>query len=82
MFSRPALKPTLSLATHALTETIHHLDPKEHSAARSMCIALVALCDSQKRVENDVELLHNKLQPILRSLSDDGDDWRTFSRDD
>ena len=39
-------------------------------------VALIGICDCLERMSRDLDMLHSKLQPILKSLSDDQEDWQ------
>ncbi|VTZ25762.1 hypothetical protein MPC4_90101 [Methylocella tundrae] len=68
----------------ALEENLNLLDPEKHKTARNMTVALIQLLyfqgeilKAQTKIRDDVALLHNKLQPILKYLEEDNSDWRS-----
>jgi hypothetical protein len=64
----------------ALRENARLFVPDKYQAARNTNIALQGICDVLERLRDDVALLHNKLQPILKELSDDQNDWQSSVR--
>lgn len=70
-----------SAAVAAIEENLSLLDPQAHKAARNLTIALGYILQQQARASSDMDLLHKKLQPILKFLEEDNHDWRDrFSR--
>jgi hypothetical protein len=43
-------------------------------------IALIGICDCLERIERDLEFLHAKLQPVLREILDDQQEWQHMVR--
>lgn len=70
-------KVSHSEARKALEENLNLLDPEKHKAARNLTIALAYLFQSQNKLLEEVDLLHRKLQPILKHLEEDNSDWRS-----
>lgn len=67
----------LRAAKEALKENQRLLDPGKNKIAHNWNIALEAMVLSQSRILEDLELLHRKIQPILRYLDEElGDNWR------
>lgn len=56
------------------------LNPKVHAIVWNTNAALLHMCDALQKIQRDVEFLHNKLQPILKELSDDQDDAHRLTR--
>jgi hypothetical protein len=67
-------------AQMALRENARLFASDKNQAAKNTNTALLGICDALERLKDDVALLHNKLQPILKELSDDQDDWQTAVR--
>jgi hypothetical protein len=63
-------------AKRALEENLSLLDLIKHKSARNMTIALAAIVRSQAKMQNDIDLFHSKLQPILKYLEEENADWR------
>lgn len=76
---------TLYDAKKALEENLGLLDPATHKTVHNLTIALMGIARGLERLQNDHELLHNKLQPILKYLEEENGDWRSrypkFERD-
>ncbi len=66
---------TLAQVRKELQETLNLLDPVTHKAAHAMTFALAYIVEQIGRLRTDVDLLHNKLQPILKELEEDSN-WR------
>ena len=64
-----------SAARKALQENIDLLDPVKYKALYNLNIALAYLLNSQSKLQTDLDLLHNKIQPILVELAEDSN-WR------
>lgn len=60
----------------ALEENLTLLDRESTKAVRNLTLALVYLVRTQTRLSQDVDLLHRKLQPILKYLEEENNDWR------
>ena len=60
----------------AIEENLALLDPLKHKTLHNLTIAIGALLHEHYLLKESVELLHNKLQPILKSLDEDND-WRS-----
>lgn len=59
-------------ASRALQENVReHLRQDTHPILRNQNIALLGICHSLEKLTRDVEILHSKLQPILKSIIDD-----------
>jgi hypothetical protein len=71
---------SIYLATQALQENLSLLDPVKHKAARNMNLALLHICEGMERLSGDLNLLHEKLQPILKQIADDQEDVRKMTR--
>jgi hypothetical protein len=67
-------------ARSALEENLRLLPPDKYRPAANTNKALLGICDALERLKEDVGLLHNKLQPILKELSDDQDEWHQMAR--
>ena len=67
----------LRAAQEALKENQRLLDPGKNKIAHNWNIALAAMLLSQARIQEDLDLLHRKIQPIRRYLDEElGDNWR------
>jgi hypothetical protein len=64
----------------ALRENARLFASGKYPAAKNTNTALQGICEALERLRDDVALLHNKLQPILKELSDDQDDWQSAVR--
>jgi hypothetical protein len=49
----------------ALEENLDILDPEKHKSAHNMTVALAYIVRHLLKLQRDVDLLHNKLQPML-----------------
>ena len=49
----------------ALEENLAILDPEQHKSAHNMTVALAYIVRHLLKLQRDVDLLHNKLQPML-----------------
>lgn len=58
-------------AQEALLKNVELLDPQKFPAMWNMNVALLYVVDTLDRVRDDVALLHNKIQPILKQISDE-----------
>lgn len=58
-------------AKEALIENAESFDPEKHKGLYNITLALLHIVDSLDRVRSDVALLHNKLQPVLKQISDE-----------
>lgn len=58
-------------AQNALQANIAIFKPDTHPILRNQNIALLGICHSLGKLERSLDLLHNKLQPILREMSED-----------
>lgn len=68
-------------AKSALEENVRkHLNPKAHPILWNQNAALLGICDALDRLRDSVDLLHNKLQPILKELVEDQHDWQRMTR--
>jgi len=65
-----------SEAKRALEENLSLLDPQKHKTAHNLTVALAYILQTQSKLANDIELLHRKLQPILKYLEEENADWR------
>jgi hypothetical protein len=63
-------------ALRALEENLSLLDQPKYKCAHNMTIALAAIVRSQAKMQVDLDLLHKKLQPILKYLEEENTDWR------
>jgi hypothetical protein len=55
-----------------LEEAIASLSPTEHRTLRILTEAILEIHKDTAAMRRDVELLHNKIQPVLKSLSEEG----------
>jgi hypothetical protein len=62
-------------ARQAIQENLSLLDPVKHKTVYNMTITLGYLLQQQWKLQDDVGLLHNKLQPILVEIAEDSN-WR------
>ena len=69
---------SLHQARKALEENRRLLDPEKHIVARNTNEALLHLLQGLERIQDDLSRLHNRLDPILKEISDDYDDARTI----
>jgi hypothetical protein len=68
-------------AKQALEDNLRkHLTSDKHPILWNQNAALMGICDSLERLEKDMELLHRKLQPILKELVEDQHDWQQWTR--
>lgn len=68
---------TLYDAKSALVDNLaNHIKRDTHPILRNQNTALLGICHSLGKMERDLELLHSKLQPILRGMSEDALDTR------
>jgi hypothetical protein len=67
---------SLADARQALQGNQALLDPETNKISHNHNIALLGICAELERISKDVERLHAKIQPILRYLSEDNNDWR------
>ncbi len=59
-------------ATRALQENVRdHLKQDTHPILRNQNIALLGICHSLERLARDVEILHSKIQPVLKEIIND-----------
>ncbi|TAL77320.1 MAG: hypothetical protein EPN75_13255 [Beijerinckiaceae bacterium] len=72
----PSQTITLYQAKQALEENLNLLSPATHKAVHNLTIALMGIARGLERLQNDHELLHNKIQPILKYLEEENNDWR------
>ena len=63
-------------AVAAIEENLRLLDPQKHKTLHNLTIAIAVILKGQSRLWNDMDLLHNKMQPILKHLEEDND-WRS-----
>jgi hypothetical protein len=67
----------------ALEENVRkHFKRETHPILWNQNVALLGICDCLERLERDVNLLHAKLQPILKELIADQHDWQSHTRGD
>lgn len=57
-------------AEEALLDNAQKLDPTTDSALWNLNVAMLYLVDGLARIQDDVNILHNKIQPILKQISD------------
>ena len=70
-------KVSLFDARMALEENVlQHINSKTMPILKNQNVALIGICDCLERMSRDLDMLHSKLQPILKSLSDDQEDWQ------
>lgn len=62
---------SLFQAEKALEENRRLLGQETHKIAHNMNEALLHLCQALQRMNDDMELLHRKLQPILKDMEED-----------
>jgi hypothetical protein len=62
-------------AKRALEENLTLLDPERHKTAHNLTVALAYIVRQIGQIQKDVDLLHNKIQPILQELAEDSN-WR------
>ncbi|WP_112321405.1 hypothetical protein [Oceanibium sediminis] len=55
-----------------LLEAIRSLGQPQHKALRILTEAILEIHKDTAAMRRDVELLHNKLQPILRAMNEEG----------
>ena len=63
-------------ALRALEENEPLLSPEKYKIARNTNIALQGIANELSRLSLDLERLHTKLQPILKSLEEDNSEFR------
>lgn len=63
-------------AARALHASLDLLDPNTQNNIRNLVIGLLGTLQAVDRLQVDVGLLHQKLQPILKSLEEENADWR------
>ena len=61
----------LRQARDALLENAKILDPAKDQAIWNLNVAALYLVQSIAQIRDDVNLLHNKLQPILKQIADE-----------
>jgi len=62
-------------AKRALEENLNLLDPVQYKTLHNLTIALAYMVRQIGQLQKDVDLLHNKIQPILQELAEDSN-WR------
>ena len=67
-------------AKQALQENSRLISADTHKVMWNLNVALLHICDALDRTRRDVELLHNKLQPIIKELSGEKEDVRRLTR--
>jgi hypothetical protein len=74
-------KVTLLDAKSALEENVRdHINSRTMPILRNQNIALIGICNCLERMERDLEYLHAKLQPVLKEILDDQQDWQQMTR--
>jgi hypothetical protein len=74
---------SLDQAKNGLTENVRkHLAKDKNPILWNQNVALLQICDSLERLERDVALLHQKLQPALKAIVGDQHDWQQRTRGD
>ncbi len=68
---------SLADAEAALHENaLHYLKPGAHPALWNLNVGLLGICQALRKINHDIDLLHNKIQPVLMQVADNQDDLR------
>lgn len=70
-------KVSASEAERALRENLNLLGHSTPSSSRNLIIGLLGILESVRTLQHEHELLHRKLQPILKYLEEENADWRS-----
>jgi hypothetical protein len=70
------ISPGPAAMAKEIRETLELLDPVKHRSLRTVILTLAHLAERQDRMAEDIDLLHRKIQPILKYLEEELGDWR------